>query len=87
MVQAISQSADLCSYFKDTIDNHIRNGIYHYGIKYAPEDQIIEYHYDPNKDEIHDEHTLIDMCFMVYMQMLHVLEAVALINVLNSRTK
>lgn len=84
---AINQDAALKETYEPILNNHIRNAIQHSGVNYQVQTQIVEYHYDTTNNQEHDEFRLIDVGFMVYMQLLHLLEAIQLVANVNKRMR
>lgn len=77
-IGAIRQDAALNDIFVPVLNNHIRNAIQHQGDQFQTTTQLVEYHYDLNDNTKHDDIRLIDVGFMVFMQLLHLLECVML---------
>lgn len=84
---AINQDAALKETYEPILNNHIRNAIQHSGVCYQVQTQIVEYHYDTTNNQEHDDFRLIDVGFMVYMQLLHLLEAIQLVANVNKRMR
>lgn len=77
-INAIRQDAGLNVLLVPVLNNHIRNAVQHQGDVFQPMSQCIEYHYDPIDNTKHDDFRLIDVGFMVFMQLMHLLEVVLL---------
>ncbi len=84
---AINQDAALKETYEPILNKHIRNAIQHNGVTYQVQTQIVEYHYDQTNCEEHDDFRLMDVGFMVYMQLLHLLEAIQLVANVNKRMR
>lgn len=84
---SINQDAALKETYEPVLNNHIRNAIQHNGVTYQVQTQIVEYHYDTTNNQEHDDFRLIDVGFMVYMQLLHLLEAIQLVANVNKRMR
>lgn len=72
--EIIKKSPLLNSYFLNTLNSQIRNGIGHLKTKYDPKTQIIRYYpyKTPDKKDNYKEIYLIDFAFLVYQQSLKI---------------
>jgi len=86
-IGAISQDAVLKETFVPLLNTHIRNAIQHSGDNFKIESQIVEYHYDHTDRSKHDDFRLIDVGFMVFMQLLHLLEAIFLVTSMEKKLR
>lgn len=70
--EIIKKEPTLNSYFLNTLNSQIRNGIGHLKTKYDPKTQIIRYYpyKTPDKKDDYKEIYLIDFAFLVYQQTL-----------------
>lgn len=84
---AINQDVALRDTYIPVLNNHIRNAIQHNGVVYQVQTQLVEYHYDTTNNQLHDDFRLIDVGFMIYMQLLHLLEAIQLISNVDKRMR
>ena len=86
-INAIRQDADLAAIYEPVLNNRIRNAIQHKGDKFNPTTQTIAYHYDTTDDSKVVEYKLIDVAYMVFLQLLHLLEAIQLVGTLEKKLK
>lgn len=86
LVQKLSQNRNLSDYFNGVLNTSIRNAIKHEDVEYDATSQTVKYYANDNYEQ-YEECLLIDVAFMVYMQLLHIMEIVMLINQLNKRIK
>ena len=84
---AINQDTALRETYAPVLNNHIRNAIQHNGVVYRVQTQLVEYHYNTTNNQLHDDFRLIDVGFMIYMQLLHLLEAIQLISNVDKRMR
>lgn len=77
-ISVIRQDNALNDIFVPVLNNHIRNAIQHQGDQYQTMTQLVEYHYDTTDNTKHDDFRLIDVGFMVFMQLMHLLETILL---------
>lgn len=64
----------IISYLADSYNTHVRNAIAHNNVDFYPESQVCEYHYNMNDNQKHDDFRLIDVCYMTFINILHILE-------------
>lgn len=77
-ISVIRQDNALNDIFVPVLNNHIRNAIQHQGDQYQTMTQLVEYHYDTTDNTKHDDFRLIDVGFMVFMQLMHLMETILL---------
>lgn len=74
MEDKLSDCQDIMKWIGNTMNNKVRNAASHDGIEYDSETQTLSCHYDPaDKDKVY-KLQLIELCDMVYMQLLHIME-------------
>lgn len=74
MEDKLSDCQDIMKWIGNTMNNKVRNAASHDGIEYDSEAQTLSCHYDPaDKDKVY-KLQLIELCDMVYMQLLHIME-------------
>ncbi len=86
-IVVIRQDAALNTIFAPVMNNHIRNAIQHQGDQFQAMTQLVEYHYDTTDNTKHDDFRLIDVGFMVFMQLMHLLEAILLFSSCEKRLR
>ena len=86
-INAIRQDDDLAVIYEPVLNNRIRNAIQHKGDKYNVITQTIAYHYDTTDDSKVVEYRLIDVAYLVFLQLLHLLEAIQLVGNLEKRLR
>ena len=79
-IKAIKQDNTLSAILVPVLNNHIRNAIQHGGDLFLSKSQTVEYHFDQNDNTKHDDYMLIDVGYMVFMQLMHLLEAIMLVS-------
>lgn len=79
-INAIKQDNTLSAILVPVLNNHIRNAIQHGGDLFLSKSQTVEYHFDQNDNTKHDDYMLIDVGYMVFMQLMHLLEAIMLVS-------
>lgn len=86
-INAIKQEDDLRETYEVDLNNHIRNAIQHKGAVYMAATQMVEYHYDQNDNAKHDDFRLIDVGLVVFMQLVHLIEAILLVTEMDKRLR
>jgi len=86
-INAIRQDAELAAIYEPVLNNRIRNAIQHKGDKFNATTQTIVYHYDTTDDSKVMEYRLIDVAYMVFLQLLHLLEAIQFVGILEKRLR
>lgn len=78
----IAKHTFLNNYYLDTLNSQIRNGIGHLKTNYNSISQEIQYYPYKNQAKVHDHKSihLIDFCFIIYQQILKVLESLIVLN-------
>lgn len=86
-ISAIRQDLEMNALLVPVLNNHIRNAIQHQGDTFQSMSQLVEYHYDTTDNTKHDDFRLIDVGFMVFMQLIHLLEAIMLFTTCEKRIR
>ena len=74
MENKLSDYQDIMRWIGNTMNNKVRNAASHDGVEYNSETQTLNCHYDPtDKNKVY-KLQLIELCDMVYMQLLHIME-------------
>ena len=74
MENKLSDYQDIMGWIGNTMNNKVRNAVSHDGVEYNSETQTLNCHYDPaDKNKVY-KLQLIELCDMVYMQLLHIME-------------
>lgn len=74
MIEEIKEHKSINSYIGTMMNNKIRNAASHSGIKYFPENQKIECYYNPNDPTKVFDTTLMEVSYLSYVQLLHIME-------------
>ena len=74
MIEHLENYTTINDYLGGSLNNKVRNAAGHEGIRYNATNQHITCHYDPNDDSKVYELSLIALCRMCYVQLLHIIE-------------
>lgn len=86
-INAIKQDEDLSAIYEPVLNNRIRNAIQHKSDKFCSTSQTVAYHYDLTDESKKVEFKLIDVAYMVFLQLLHLLEAIQIVGIIEKRLK
>lgn len=84
-IDKLVDEIDIMDYLCGGLDNRVRNGYGHQKDKYKPNSQLIEFYYKSNDDTNHFDLMLIDVCYMTFINTLHIMEATTLIHELKKK--
>lgn len=76
---------DMIDFLCGGLDNRVRNGYGHQKDKYKPNSQLVEFYYKSNDDITHFDVMLIDVCYMTFINTLHIMEVTVLIHQLQKK--
>jgi hypothetical protein len=84
----IKNNRNLDSYFGNTLDSQLRNGIGHFKTEYNPIEQIIKYfpYRDPKKANNFKEIFLIDFGFIILQQTSKIIDYLFVTTIINKKT-
>lgn len=75
----------IINYLADCYNTHIRNALAHNNVEFEPETQVCKYYYKMNDNQTYDDFRLIDVCYMTFINVLHILEMYLVIHKLKKR--
>ena len=78
MIEVLEGNGDFMDYLGGSMNNKIRNAANHNGVKYDPITQHIECHYDATDDSKVYETTLMSVCRLCHILILHLIETTSL---------
>lgn len=76
---------EMQNYLLDCLDSHKRNAIDHHHVEMDSLTQQLKYYYRPGDDSLYDTGMLIDECYMTHICMIHIIEAVLLVDEVKKR--
>ena len=74
MENKLSDYQNIMGWIGNTMNNKVRNAASHDGVEYNSETQMLNCHYDQTDRNKVYKLQLIELCDMVYMQLLHIME-------------
>lgn len=78
---------EMQNYLMGCLDSHKRNAIDHHHVEMDTITQQLKYYYRPGDDSLYDTGMLIDECYMTHICMIHIIEAVLIVDELKKRLR
>ena len=84
-IEKLAGYDEMQNYLMGCLDSHKRNAIDHHHVEMNPITQQLKYYYRAGDNSIFDTGTLIDECYMTHICMIHIIEAVLIVDELKKR--